>query len=191
MKVTLKDIQTVALFSGKKDVRYYINGIHFDGKNGVIVATNGHGLTIANVTSYQDGALSDDAFTLGNDAIKAMIATKQFSFDVTLDGDIVKVETYGQAFTFSKVDGKYPDYQRVVPSNAESTKMLPLIDANYMMIVEKQAKLQIGDGGLFKIQDIKQNLNRPHDSAIIFEINERVKTVVMPMALYNWKKGAY
>lgn len=65
------ELKAVALFAGKKDIRYYLNGVcvtSIDGALG-LVATDGHRLTVFREEEYDyDG----DDFIIPNELVQAM-----------------------------------------------------------------------------------------------------------------------
>lgn len=125
---TLKDLLSQVSFAmAVHDIRYYLNGILFvaDGKQLSLVATDGHRLAFASATldvevPHQEvilprktviemqRLLSDAA-----GAIEMQFASNQarFSFD-------------GMQFVTKLVEGKFPDYNRVIPKNHKNSIML-------------------------------------------------------------------
>jgi DNA polymerase III sliding clamp (beta) subunit (PCNA family) len=121
--LNLEVLRALLPLAAKKDVRRYLNGVYIDFQPAqtIYVATNGH--------------------VLGK-YVEAV--ENEYVFDITIPGDVVKQlkpkpgtakwgdlifnpETKaariinpgaGQDFGFAPLDGKYPDYTKVIPSNA-------------------------------------------------------------------------
>jgi DNA polymerase-3 subunit beta len=118
---TLKDLLNQVSFAmAVHDIRYYLNGILFvaEGKQLSLVATDGHRLAIASATLDVDVPKQEvilprktviELQRLLSDAVGAIemqFANNQakFSFD-------------GMEFVTKLVEGKFPDYNRVIPKN--------------------------------------------------------------------------
>ena len=105
------------------DIRYYLNGILFvaEGKNLALVATDGHRLALAQATLEEEipkqevilprktvlellRLLNDDKG--GDSAIEMRFAGNQAKFTFS-----------GMEFVTKLVEGKFPDYNRVIPKN--------------------------------------------------------------------------
>jgi DNA polymerase-3 subunit beta len=121
---TLKDlINQVHFAMAVHDIRYYLNGILFvaEGKTLTLVATDGHRLALAQATLDNDipkqevilprktvlelqRLLKDDGDEVG--MIEMRFATNQAKFSFS-----------GMEFVTKLVEGKFPDYNRVIPKN--------------------------------------------------------------------------
>jgi len=109
----------------QQDVRYYLNGILMEISPGKIklVATDGHRL-----------ALSEVALDTGVDADKQIIVPRKAVLELSrllesgdnpakcmLSQNHLRVETSSLIFTTKLIDGKFPDYQRVIPIDGNKT----------------------------------------------------------------------
>ena len=140
MKITIRtDIfAAVSLFRGLEDVRYYLNGIYLEtGSLGArLVATDGHQLAVAKI----DGDYPKSSLILPNTLVAAVKSKSKGLMAVTLEftegplqylkkGNVEGVFvprditlTFGEISTTAKeLDGKFPDYRRVVPEKVDST----------------------------------------------------------------------
>lgn len=105
-----------------QDVRYYLNGllIELDGDNIRAVATDGHRL-----------ALSETSFATGLNELLQIIVPRKGVLEMSkllTDGDSevevvisqnhLRVITENQSLTTKLIDGKFPDYGRVVPQDS-------------------------------------------------------------------------
>lgn len=97
----------------EQDVRYYLNGLMVN-SDGVVCATDGHRLHVEH-----------DAFIAGTDKkFEAIIPRVMFDLSVKIDGITLSAThcqiVAGDCILTSKlIDGKFPDYQRVIPSVSE------------------------------------------------------------------------
>jgi len=104
----------------QQDIRYYLNGLLLvlDGKKIKVVATDGHRL------SYAEGTLSDSHEK--RDVILPRKAVLELSKQLSAEEDDVAIEIYASQVRFKYgrselvtkiIDGKFPDYTRVIPVN--------------------------------------------------------------------------
>lgn len=110
----------------QQDVRFYLNGILFeiDAEKLRAVATDGHRLSIC------DSIVKTNATALihaviprkGVLELQRMISDPDEISTIILSGNHVRVEIGGSTFTSKLIDGKFPDYERVIPQN--TTKRL-------------------------------------------------------------------
>ena len=126
MKTTLltANLSAALLIAPKNDIRYYLNGVHLsfhhgDDSNTVdIVSTNGHMLFKSTQTlDYDEGAQTADfSLTIPRDAVETVCRTarinkrKFVSLESLPDGRYMLGDV-----VFATVDGKFPDYGRVIP----------------------------------------------------------------------------
>ena len=122
-----------ALFRGVDDIRYYLNGLLLEtGIHGArLIGCDGHQLAVARI----EGEFPESSIIIPGSlvaAVKSKAKSPQFVTLEFLDGnqqfkDGVFVPrditlNYGETTTTSKeLDGKYPDYRRVVPSDVDGT----------------------------------------------------------------------
>lgn len=98
-----------------KDVRYYLQGIYL-AQDGRIAGTNGHVLFCGeHGAQWQHGAPEKDLIIAidGNIPASAETVTFYLPGDGETEG-LCKTDNK-KAFTFSLIDGKYPDIARVIP----------------------------------------------------------------------------
>jgi len=116
------------------DIRYYLNGILFvaEGKNLTLVATDGHRLALAQaelaseipkqevilprktvlelMRLLKDGGKADKSADKGEDAEEQPI-------EMRFAGNQAKFSFSGMEFVSKLVEGKFPDYNRVIPKS--------------------------------------------------------------------------
>lgn len=124
LKVKISDIRAVSFAMAKKDLRFVLNGmlVETNGADVRLVCCDGHrlhGVMISN----EDGLIGDVVQyivpdTLVNTILKAKLSRKADPM-VTLTFDNGKVSALlpdGTESVASLVDGKFPDYCRVIPA---------------------------------------------------------------------------
>jgi DNA polymerase-3 subunit beta len=104
----------------QQDIRYYLNGMLLlvDGQQLTLVATDGHRLAMtqrALLDSYvrQEVILPRKAVL----ELARLLADTDDNILVTLLGNQVRFDLGSVVLVTKVVDGKFPDYQRVIPSN--------------------------------------------------------------------------
>ncbi len=117
-------IERTAIAMAQQDVRYYLNGMLFEIQKGRIttVATDGHRL-----------AMSDAQADIAADGVKQVIVPRKGMLElsrllagdesedikVVLSPNHIRAITDGVSFTSKLVDGKFPDYQQVIPKQGD------------------------------------------------------------------------
>lgn len=126
-------IKAALVFAARQDIRYYLNGVQFQrhGDGAIAVATDGHRLAVLfEATAFSaidgDGATAQDFSVIVSreqleSAVKAAPKNIALVFVVTVTDGVqsVTIKSDGAEFTHPAVDGRYPDWQRVIPT-AES-----------------------------------------------------------------------
>ena len=119
---TLKALMNRVAFSmAIHDIRYYLNGILFvaEGNNLSLVATDGHRLAYANPTldvaipSKQEVILPRKTVL----ELQRLLSDKDGAIDMQFAGNQAKFSFDGMEFVTKLVEGKFPDYNRVIPRN--------------------------------------------------------------------------
>ncbi|WP_395338996.1 DNA polymerase III subunit beta [Ningiella sp. W23] len=121
---TLKDlIDSVQFSMAQQDVRYYLNGMSLEtGENEVrSVATDGHRLAMA-VHEFDGGQLPVKQVIIprkGVMEISRLIDESDANIKVQLGSNHIRIFSSSFIFTSKLVDGRFPDYNRVVPKNSD------------------------------------------------------------------------
>ncbi|MDC9714897.1 MAG: DNA polymerase III subunit beta [Gammaproteobacteria bacterium] len=129
-RLILRELIKKTSFSmGNQDIRAYLNGLYFevDKNNIVVVATDGHRLSIGEIK--QDNNLPDKKTVIL--PRKAVIElTKLLDKDIDEDINIHLSENYfylktnNTAIISRLIDGNFPNYAQVIPSNHENTVVI-------------------------------------------------------------------
>lgn len=176
LKVSKLLLEGALMFQAKQDVRYYLNGICFM-PDGRVAATDGHRAMIA---SKHENKLTDNVIVSVSKS-----PTKRYAYALldTKTGIVTyhdEHEIMVGAGICSEIDGKFPDIDRVIPTQTAPAEQIGF-NAKYLSDVEKLAKLF-----------------NPKYEAVLFELNgntnaavanisaptgETAKVIVMPMRI--------
>lgn len=111
----------------QQDVRYYLNGLllEFAGKKLRAVATDGHRLSLAEV-DLPDGKLEGKQVIVPRKGVQEMtrfLENTQDSVEIQIGSNHLRTNLKGLTFTSKLIDGRFPDYNKVIPAN-QSKKVL-------------------------------------------------------------------
>lgn len=112
-------IDSTAFAMAQQDVRYYLNGMLWEVQNQQLrcVATDGHRLAMCTkeVDLSVDGKLQSVVPRKGIQELSRLLSEEDDLVEITLGDKHMQVATNGFTFTSKLVDGKFPDYERVLP----------------------------------------------------------------------------
>ncbi|MBX9612903.1 MAG: DNA polymerase III subunit beta [Burkholderiales bacterium] len=118
---TLKDLLGQVSFAmAVHDIRYYLNGILFvaEGKQLALVATDGHRLAFASATL--DVEVPKQEVILPRKTVlelQRLLSDAEGAIDMQFANNQAKFSFDGMEFVTKLVEGKFPDYNRVIPKN--------------------------------------------------------------------------
>ena len=118
---TLKDLLSqVAFAMAVHDIRYYLNGILFvaEGKQLSLVATDGHRLAFASATL--DVEVPKQEVILPRKTViemQRLLSDAEGAIEMQFANNQAKFSFEGMEFVTKLVEGKFPDYNRVIPKN--------------------------------------------------------------------------
>ena len=109
------------------DIRYYLNGILFvaEGKLLTLVATDGHRLALAQATLEVD--MPKQEVILPRKTVlelQRLLKDEDAAIEMRFAGNQAKFAFSGMEFVTKLVEGKFPDYNRVVPKNHKNAVTL-------------------------------------------------------------------
>lgn len=119
-------IDSCAFAMAQQDVRYYLNGMLFElGSSWFrVVATDGHRLAM-HTTGVQTGVDQVQQIIVPRKGVLELsrLLSEPSEHDLTLVFGASHIRAKLQDFTFTSklVDGKFPDYQRVLPKGGDKT----------------------------------------------------------------------
>jgi len=118
---TLKDLLSQVSFAmAVHDIRYYLNGILFvaEGKQLSLVATDGHRLAFASATLDVD--VPKQEVILPRKTVielQRLLSDAEGAIEMQFANNQAKFTFGGMEFVTKLVEGKFPDYNRVIPRN--------------------------------------------------------------------------
>ena len=109
----------------QQDVRYYLNGILMEltAEKVRLVATDGHRLALSEV-ELETGVEQDKQLIIPRKAVlelARLLDASDSPAKCILSQNHLRVETGALLFTTKLIDGKFPDYQRVIPVDGNKT----------------------------------------------------------------------
>jgi DNA polymerase III subunit beta len=125
---TLKDLLNQVSFAmAVHDIRYYLNGILFvaEGTQLSLVATDGHRLAFANATL--DVEVPRQEVILPRKTVLEMqrlLSDAEGAIEMQFASNQAKFSFGGMEFVTKLVEGKFPDYNRVIPKNHKNSVTL-------------------------------------------------------------------
>lgn len=118
---TLKDLLNQVSFAmAVHDIRYYLNGILFvaEGKQLSLVATDGHRLAFA--SAQLEVEVPRQEVILPRKTVlelQRLLSDAEGAIDMQFASNQARFQFAGMEFVTKLVEGKFPDYNRVIPKN--------------------------------------------------------------------------
>lgn len=122
-KVLKELLNQVSFAMAVHDIRYYLNGILFvaEGKQLSLVATDGHRLAFS--SAMLDVEVPKQEVILPRKTVLEMqrlLSDKEGAIEMQFAGNQAKFSFEGMEFVTKLVEGKFPDYNRVIPRNHQN-----------------------------------------------------------------------
>ena len=116
-------IERTAFAMAQQDVRYYLNGLMLEPAGGILraVATDGHRLAMCEL-AVDVGEGSDQQVIVprkGVQELHRLLEQKEADIQVEIGSNHIRISTDELRFTSKLIDGRFPDYTRVMPKNAD------------------------------------------------------------------------
>ena len=115
-------IDRTAFAMAQQDVRYYLNGLLFDLREGALrcVATDGHRLALCE-TALEDNRQKRQIIVprKGVTELQRLLEGGERSLDLEVGRSHIRVKRDDVTFTSKLIDGKFPDYEAVIPIGAD------------------------------------------------------------------------
>jgi len=121
-------IDKTAFAMAQQDVRYYLNGLMMEVASGVIrtVATDGHRLSFCE--KHIDADLTDNKQVIiprkGVSELQRLLSDTDEEVKITLGNNHIQCNLVNQRFTSKLIDGRFPDYKRVMPEDSGNNMIL-------------------------------------------------------------------
>lgn len=156
-------IDKTAFAMAQQDVRYYLNGLMMEVASGVIrtVATDGHRLSFCEKNI--DADLTDNKQVIiprkGVSELQRLLSDTDEEINIILGNNHIQCSLTHQRFTSKLIDGRFPDYKRVMPEssgnnmlfNREALKQA-LVRASILSNEKYRGIRMIIDNNLLKLQ---------------------------------------
>lgn len=154
-------LEKIYFAMANQDVRYYLNGLLFQIEGGQLtaVSTDGHRLAMAK-TDIDDKEQSLRLIVPRKGVVELirLLEDKDEDIAINVSDNFIKIDTANFSFISKLIEGKFPDYQRVIPKNNDK---IVEIDANdlkktlYRVSILSHQKARgirlIFDDGLLKV----------------------------------------
>ena len=115
-------IDATSFSMAQQDVRYYLNGMSLETEENIIrtVATDGHRLALCRL-NYETALPSRQVIIprKGVLEISRLISEDDKSLKVQIGANHLRIFSNDFIFTSKLVDGRFPDYRRVLPQNGD------------------------------------------------------------------------
>jgi DNA polymerase III subunit beta len=126
---TLRDlINQVHFAMAVHDIRYYLNGILFiaEGKTLTLVATDGHRLALAQSQLASDTPSKQEVILPRKTVLELqrLLKAEDTAIKMRFAGNQARFAFSNMEFVTKLVEGKFPDYNRVIPKNHKNTLVL-------------------------------------------------------------------
>ena len=127
-KVLRELINQVHFAMAVHDIRYYLNGILFiaEGKTLTLVATDGHRLALAQSTLETEVPSKQEVILPRKTVLELqrLLKDEETPIEMRFAGNQAKFQFSGMEFVTKLVEGKFPDYNRVIPKNHKNAIVL-------------------------------------------------------------------
>lgn len=171
--IKTNELKSLLLCAAKNEVRYYLNGVHFEStSNGIIAAsTDGNRLLCINLPNEQAEGIKA---IIPRALIEAAVKTKAQIIDISIDSHNVTLSSAGQNVSGAIIDGIFPDFRRVIPNTVSGENGCAQFNTDYISDFDKIGKLI--NGGKASLM-----LNGTIDAALVKFTDENVIGVLIPL----------
>lgn len=181
IEITRAQIRAALIFSAKNDIRYYLNGVCLHvGECGDarLVACDGHRLAVLKLCD--ESSATPGEYIIPGEPLKAIKKAGRFDvpLSLTIENDNFRfVDPSDNSILCGAklIEGKFPDYQRVVPLPENMSGAPGTFNAKYLSDIQK-ALIELGDkNGFFSMLQ-----NGPDCSCLVINRFYGLLAVVMP-----------
>ena len=106
-----------------QDVRYYLNGLLLEIGDGMIraVATDGHRLALSEAECNLEASTGIQVILPRKAVLELvrLLSDNDEAINIEVSSNHIRFSMHDTSFTSKLIDGKFPDYQRVIPSNTD------------------------------------------------------------------------
>ena len=116
-------IERTSFAMAQQDVRYYLNGLMLEPGAGVLraVATDGHRLALCELQADVGEEVEQQVIVprKGVQELHRLLDEADSPAQIEIGTNHIRITTDQLRFTSKLIDGRFPDYQRVIPKNAD------------------------------------------------------------------------
>lgn len=211
VSIPLEDLRAVLPFMGSEDVRYYLNGVLVEPYNGgcLLVATNGHIMAV--IESKAARCDRSRILALSNAEFLSAVRGRTQPIRVDEDGDelpnedenfdgsldianaearaVITAENGVERFVMAGspfIDGKYPDWRKVVPPIEHLKHGVPYaLAGQYLALMNHPAISALRSKGVLFWGDDRGTDEKPSAITVRFDGLPNLIVVVMPINKVN------
>lgn len=141
--VSQSNLDAMLVLAAKKDIRYYLNGLHIEYSPEFtrVIACDGHKLGIFQAAAENIGM---GALTIPREVIEGL-PKKCFTLTFSqIDANLWQIDTGAAVIKFTPCDSKYPDFRRVVNQANKTSGEAAGFNLIYLNEFEKAGNLLAG-----------------------------------------------
>lgn len=151
IEVTRAQLRAALIFAGDRDIRYYLNGVCLHvGECGDarLVATDGHRLAIVKLCDQSSATPGE--YLITRDVLKTIKKAGRLDkipLLLSIDGDTFQIVDQADRAILGGarlIDGKFPDFQRVIPDPSTMDGAPGTFNAAFLADIQK-ALIELGD----------------------------------------------
>ncbi len=121
-------IERTAFAMAQQDVRYYLNGLMLEPAQNILraVATDGHCLALCELAGEvgDGGKVQVIVPRKGIQELHRLLVQDESAVAIEIGTNHIRITTSEVRFTSKLIDGSFPDYQRVLPKNADKRLLI-------------------------------------------------------------------
>jgi DNA polymerase-3 subunit beta len=141
--VSQSNLDAMLVLAAKKDIRYYLNGLHIEYSPEFtrVVACDGHKLGIFQAAAENIGM---GALTIPREVIEGLPKKCHILTFSQIDANLWQIDTGSAVIKFAPCDSKYPDFRRVVNQADKTSGEAAGFNLTYLNEFEKAGNLLAG-----------------------------------------------
>ena len=121
-------IERTSFSMAQQDVRYYLNGLMLEPADGVLraVATDGHRLALCELPADVGDSTEQQVIVprKGVQELHRLLEDNDDPVQVEIGSNHIRITTSELRFTSKLIDGRFPDYQRVIPKDLDKKLLI-------------------------------------------------------------------
>lgn len=178
-KITQTTLDAMLVLAGKKDIRYYLNGVYVEFNETLtrVVATDGHKMGIV----QNAGKNVESGFLIiPVDAITSLSKKAGLLTITQITATQWKISTHNSEINFTPYDAKYPDYNKVINKIQGTSGVASGYNLDYLNDFEKCGNILAG-GKMRVGSRIRIAHNGENGGIVILSGVDNFAGVIMPL----------